>query len=103
MPVELGSSPGVYIREIPGGSRAITGVATAVAAFVGRALRGPVDEPVTISSFTEFERIFGGLWRESGLGYAVRDYFLNGGGLALVVRLRGEATEARLDLFGLHL
>ena len=41
--------PGVYIQEIPSGSRTITGVATAVAAFVGRAARGPVDEPVAIT------------------------------------------------------
>ncbi|MFM9595521.1 phage tail sheath subtilisin-like domain-containing protein [Streptomyces scabiei] len=102
MPVTLGS-PGVYIQEVPGGSRAITGVATAIAAFVGRALRGPVNEPVKISSLTEFERIFGGLWRQSGLGYAVRDYFLNGGGTAVIIRLGGGATRARLDAGGLSL
>ena len=71
MPVTL-SHPGVYIQEIPSGSRTITGVATSVAAFVGRALRGPVDAPVEISSNADFERIFGGLWRDSGLGYAVQ-------------------------------
>ena len=86
MPVQL-SYPGVYIQEIPSGSRAITGVATSVAAFVGRAARGPVDEPVPIGSFAEFERRFGGLWRDSGLGYAVRDFFINGGSSALVVRV----------------
>lgn len=62
-----------------------------------------MDEPVRISSFTEFERIFGGLWRQSGLGYAVRDYFLNGGGTAVIVRLGGRATSARLDVDGLRL
>src|SRR3954451_9097657 len=86
MPVQL-SYPGVYIQEIPSGSRAITGVATSVAAFVGRAARGPVNEPVPIGSFAEFERRFGGLWRDSGLGYAVRDFFINGGSSALVVRV----------------
>lgn len=88
------SYPGVYVQEIPSGSRSISGVATAVTAFLGRAVRGPVDEPVPISSFGDFERVFGGLWRVSGLGYAVRDYFLNGGGNALVVRLAGGATTA---------
>ena len=102
MPLTL-NSPGVYITEIPGGSRAITGVATAITAFVGRAARGPVDEPVTISSYSEFERVFGGLWRDSGLGYAVRDFYLNGGGTALVVRLAGGATPATLDADGLQL
>ena len=67
--------PGVYIREIPSGSRTITGVATSITAFIGTARRGPVDEPVPIAGFGDFERAFGGLWRDSGLGYAVRDFF----------------------------
>ena len=52
--------PGVYIEELPSGVHPITGVATSITAFVGRALRGPVDEPITITSFADFERIFGG-------------------------------------------
>jgi uncharacterized protein len=79
--------PGVYIEEIPSGVRTITGVATSIAAFIGRALRGPTDEAVTITSFADFERDFGGTWLESSLGYAVRDFFQNGGGQAIVVRL----------------
>jgi hypothetical protein len=93
MPATL-TYPGVYIQEIPSGSRTITGVATAVAAFVGRASRGPVDEPVEITSYEEFVRIFGGVWRESGLGYAVRDYYANGGRQAVIVRLAHEAVVA---------
>src|SRR4051812_50146402 len=52
--------PGVYVEEIPSGVRPITGVATSITAFVGRALRGPVDQAVTITSYGDFERIFGG-------------------------------------------
>ena len=92
--------PGVYIQEIPSGSRTITGVATAVAAFVGRAPRGPVDEPVEVGSFQQFERIFGGLWRSSGLGYAVFDYYANGGSQAVIVRLGGGAVATTIDLDG---
>ena len=92
--------PGVYIQELPSGSRAITGVATAVAAFVGRAPRGPVNEPVAIGSYAQYERVFGGLWRESGLGYAVRDYYANGGSQAVIVRLPGGAASAAIDVDG---
>ena len=81
------SYPGVYITEIPSGSRTIVGVATSITAFVGAASRGPADVPVTIFSFADFERTFGGLSRTSGLGYAVRDFYQNGGGEALIVRL----------------
>jgi len=93
MPV-LATYPGVYIQEIPSGVHTITGVATSVTAFIGRALRGPDDMAVTINNFGDFERIFGGLWVGSTLGFAVRDFFLNGGGQAIVVRLYNPETGA---------
>ncbi len=86
MPVTT-SYPGVYVTEASSGVHTITGVATSIAAFVGRAGRGPTDEPVTINSFGDFERVFGGLSLGSRLGYAVRDFYLNGGSQAVVVRL----------------
>jgi phage tail sheath protein FI len=79
--------PGVYVEEIPSGVRTITGVATSITAFMGRARRGPTNEPVTINSFGDFERAFGGLWSDSTLSYAVRDFYLNGGSQAIIVRL----------------
>jgi phage tail sheath protein FI len=91
------SYPGVYITEIPSGSRTVTGVATSITAFVGSALRGPVDDPVAIASFADFERTFGGLWRTSGLGYAVRDFYTNGGGAALIVRIAHVVADAPDD------
>ena len=90
--------PGVYIEEIPSGVRTITGVATSITAFIGRALRGPSDEPVVINSYADFERIFGGLWVESSLGYAVRDFYFNGGSQAIIVRLHNNATAAEIPL-----
>src|SRR5437762_8861956 len=86
MPSNL-TFPGVYIEEIPSGVRTIVGVATSITAFIGRALRGPSDEPVVINNYGDFERVFGGLWVESSLGYAVRDFYLNGGSQAIIVRL----------------
>src|SRR5205085_8616256 len=86
MPVAV-SYPGVYIQEVPSGVRTITGVATSIAAFIGRTLSGPVNEPVTINSFGDFERRFGGLSVDRPLSYAVRDFYVNGGAQALIVRL----------------
>jgi len=86
MPATL-SYPGVYIEEIPSGVRTITGVATSITAFLGRARLGPTNEPVTINNFGDFERQFGGLAVDYPLSYAVRDFYLNGGSQALVVRL----------------
>ncbi len=90
--------PGVYIEEIPSGVRTIIGVATSITAFIGRALRGPVNDPITINNYGDYERIFGGLWVESSMSYAVRDFYLNGGSQAIIVRLHNGATAATLNL-----
>ncbi|HII06776.1 MAG TPA: phage tail sheath family protein [Methanotrichaceae archaeon] len=90
--------PGVYIEEIPSGVRTITGVATSVTAFIGRARRGPVNEPVTINNFGDFERTFGGLWLKSTMSYALRDFYLNGGAQAVIVRLDKGGKAAELSL-----
>jgi phage tail sheath protein FI len=81
------SYPGVYVEEIPSGVHAITGVPTSIAAFVGRALRGPTSQATTIFSFADFGRQFGGLAIGYPMSYAVRDFFANGGGQAIIVRV----------------
>jgi phage tail sheath protein FI len=99
--------PGVYVEEIPSGVRTITGVATSITAFVGRAARGPVNEPVILNGFADFERRFGGLGLKYPMSYAVRDFFLNGGAVGLVVRLYGAPSQgdgsARFIVDGLQL
>src|SRR5919106_5012106 len=102
MPSNL-TFPGVYIEEIPSGVRTIVGVATSITAFIGAALRGPTHKPVVINSFGDFERIFGGLWVDSSLGYAVRDFYLNGGSQAIIVRVHEGGTPAEIDVGGLVL
>ena len=59
MPVAA-TYPGVYIEEIPSGVRTITGVATSITAFIGKALRGPTDQADhDHTASVNFERIFG--------------------------------------------
>lgn len=92
-------APGVYPyprRAEP----AFSAVRLDVAGFVGVALRGPVDTPVPVSSWTDYRRRFGGFEgpvpepgdAEPGgpdrlLPYAVQAYFAQGGALAYVVRV----------------
>ena len=45
MPQPLLTYPGVYLQELPSGVRTITGVATSITAFVGRAWRGLTNRP----------------------------------------------------------
>ncbi|MES9901721.1 MAG: phage tail sheath C-terminal domain-containing protein [Sedimenticola sp.] len=79
--------PGVYIQELDSGVRTVSGVPTSIAAFVGRAKRGPVNQPVSCFNFGEFSRRFGGLWTNSTLSYCVDDFYANGGGQCAIVRL----------------
>ncbi len=98
MPVQV-SYPGVYIEELPSGVHTITGVATSITAFVGRAERGPVNTPYIINSYSDYDRIFGGLWQLSSMSFAVNDFFANGGAQAVIVRLaRPSAAPAQFTL-----
>lgn len=81
------SYPGVYIQEVPTGSHTIVGVATSITAFIGRTLRGPVNTPIITTSYADFEQTFGGSWSQSYLPDAVRDFYMNGGAQAVIVRL----------------
>ncbi|MDT8322451.1 MAG: hypothetical protein RQ826_18210 [Xanthomonadales bacterium] len=58
-------------------------MATSITAFIGRAKRGPTDEPVTINSYADFERKFGGLDLNSNMSFAVQAFYQNGGKQAL--------------------
>jgi phage tail sheath protein FI len=109
MPIQP-TYPGVYVEEVPSGVRTITGVATSITAFLGRAVWGPVNEPTAVNSFGDFERLFGGLHAGYPMSYSVRDFFRNSGSQALIVRLfkrkedEGAADGyARLEAGGLKL
>lgn len=85
MPVALAYSD-VYVEEMPSGVRPIGGVAASITAFGGRARRGPTDGggPVVVNSYTDHERMFGGLWLESPMWFT----------RAIVVRLHRTKTTA---------
>lgn len=85
MPTYL--SPGVYVEEVEAGSRPIEGVGTSVAAFVGLAAKGPVNEPTLVSNWTQYSESFGDFTEGAYLAHAVYGWFLNGGGNCFVVRI----------------
>lgn len=92
------SYPGVYIDEFTPGAP-IQGVATNIAALVGVAARGPLDRPTRVTSWEQFQRVFGeepvpGFY----LWYAARGFFENGGAVCYVVRASdGDYDEASFD------
>src|SRR5690349_1283325 len=103
MPVQV-SYPGVYVQENPSGARTVTGVSTASTAFVDYFPRGPMSDATTanavqVTNWRDFERIFGGLNRNSEASYAIYQYFNNGGSTAWVVRSGdGTATQSTLGV-----
>jgi uncharacterized protein len=88
--------PGVFVEEVPNGGRTIAGVPTSVTAFIGAASRGSSYHAVHIDSFARFEERFGGLIADCDLGYAVQQFFLNGGEDAWVVRVARKLTAAKV-------
>jgi hypothetical protein len=92
MPTYL--SPGVYVEEVSSGSRPIEGVGTALCAFVGFTERGPSDDPVLVTNWTQYTKTFGGFADGAYLPHAVYGYFLNGGGAAYVVRVGGNGVAS---------
>src|SRR5215217_1468212 len=100
-------APGVYVEEVSFRPKSIEGVSTSVAGFIGPTRFGPVGgEPELLTSFADFERIFGGLDNirfddDTGqpqtpgspnyVAHAARAFFDNGGSKLYVVRVYGEA------------
>ena len=91
--------PGVYTVELPSAVRPIEGVSTSTAAFLGFASKGPIPgtklpnghaaQPLLVTSFTEYQRNFGGFRADSFLTYSARAFFENGGQRLYVIRVVG--------------
>jgi uncharacterized protein len=99
------SAPGVYVEEVSFRSKSIEGVSTSTTGFAGMTRYGPVKvpsgpsttKPRLVTSFTEFERVYGGLEslhtpteddeRLCYLAHAARAFFMNGGQRLYVSRV----------------
>ncbi|GAA1935944.1 phage tail sheath family protein [Streptomyces sodiiphilus] len=86
-------SPGVYIEEMESGSRPIEGVGTSVAAFIGFAQKGPLNEPTLVTNWSQFTSVFGDFVEGAYLASAVYGFFANGGGICYIVRIGGPAED----------
>lgn len=89
-------APGVYVEEFDSGSKAMEGVSTSTAGFIGVAQRGPLmGKPSLVTSFAEYQRIFGSYLpsfygKQRFLPYSVEQFFNNGGSSAYVMRVAGK-------------
>jgi phage tail sheath protein FI len=96
-------APGVFVEETSFRSKSIEGVPTSTTAFVGFTRRGPLAAahvPKLLSSFAEFERIYGGLEdlrfspKTNHVAHAVKAFFDEGGRRLYVARVRSPSAKA---------
>ncbi len=100
-------SPGVYVEEFESGMRAMEGVSTSTAGFVGLAEKGAVTgTPEFITSFAEFQRKFGGYLSETAFGgnrylaYSVEQFFANGGARCYIMRVAPQDAKLATGAMG---
>ena len=89
-------TPGVYIEEVPSGGATLAAGLTAVAAFVGFTESYPTDDPSDpqglkprlVTSWAQYESLYGGFVGGAMLPHSVYGFFNNGGGMAYIVRVQ---------------
>jgi uncharacterized protein len=101
MPLAMRSDAYPYsdaARDAQAATARIESSSCGVVAFVGRCRKGPINEPIAIHSLADYQRVFGGLWEQSTLSFALEQFFEQGGARALVVRVVSEGRAPTLDL-----
>jgi uncharacterized protein len=92
------SLEGIQVVATPIPEQPIARTSAQLTAFVGRTLRGPINRPVIVRSFADFQQEFGGLWQPSPLSYAVEHFFDQGGRNAVIVRVANAAQPVTVSL-----
>jgi phage tail sheath protein FI len=81
-------SPGVYVEEVDRGSKPIEAVGTNTVGFLGESSKGPLNESVLITNWSQFVKTFGDFKDCSEhLAHAVYGFFNNGGSRCFVVNV----------------
>jgi uncharacterized protein len=89
------TAPGVYVEEVPSSQKVLSAAPTAVAAFVGFTERAPTDDPNDlqglaprlVTSWSQFESLYGSFAPGCMLPLSVYGYFANGGSIAYICRV----------------
>jgi uncharacterized protein len=103
------AAPGVYVEEVASSQKVLSAAPTAIAAFVGFTEKAPTDDPNDpeglsprlVTSWTQFEQLYGGFAKGCMLPLSVYGYFQNGGSIAYICRIpnqrpAGEPARAAL-------
>lgn len=94
--------PGAYTERVDSAAPARLQVRSDIPAFIGIAERGPLDTPVPVQSFRQFQAYFGDFIGSGFLAYSVRAFFENGGRRCWIVRVAqrdfSDSTDGSDDL-----
>ncbi len=103
------TAPGVYVEEVPSSQKVLSAAPTAIAAFVGFTERAPSDDPNDpqglaprlVTSWSQFESLYGSFAEGCVLPLSVYGYFANGGSIAYICRIpnsepAGQPSRAEL-------
>src|ERR1700753_2192018 len=90
-------SPGVYVEEVDRGSKPIEAVGTNTVGFLGESAKGPLNEAVLITNWSQFVKTFGDFKDcTEHLAHAVYGFFNNGGSRCFVVNV-GAPEVAKVE------
>jgi phage tail sheath protein FI len=97
------AAPGVYVEEVPSSQKVLSAAATAIAAFVGFTEKVPKDDPTDpegvkprlVTSWMQFEELYGSFAKGCMLPLSVYGYFQNGGNIAYIVRIPNTAPAGQ--------
>jgi phage tail sheath protein FI len=89
------TAPGVYVEDVPSSQKVLSAAPTAIAAFVGFTAQAPKDDPNDphglaprlVTSWSQFESLYGGFAEGCVLPLSVYGYFANGGSIAYICRI----------------
>jgi len=97
------TAPGVYVEEVPSSQKSLSAAPTAIAAFVGFTAKAPTDDPSDpeglkprlVTSWSQFEELYGGFTNGAILPLSVYGYFHNGGAIAYICRIPNTAPAGQ--------
>src|SRR5262249_42321563 len=91
-------SPGVYVEEVDRGSKPIEAVGTNTVGFLGESSKGPLNEAVLITNWSQFVKTFGDFKDCSEhLAHAIYGFFNNGGSRCFVINV-GAREGAKVEV-----
>jgi phage tail sheath protein FI len=89
-------APGVYSNIVSSGNKPIDSVGSSTAGMIGQSSVGPVNKPILITSWAQYQKVFGGIAEGGHLAHAVYGFFLNGGSRVYVNNL-GAKKEGQTE------